>query len=449
MITYAIELEGISKRYRMYPSQRDRLKELASLGRKKKSRDFWALKDVNIKVERGTALGVLGRNGAGKSTLLEIVSGVLQPTRGSREVNGRLAALLQLGAGFNKEFTGRENIILNGLILGIDRKEMLRRFDEIVAFADIGEFIDQPMKNYSSGMRARLGFAVAVNVEPDVLLVDETLSVGDGVFRQMGLQKMHDLRDSGTTVLFVSHSPDMVRNFCTEAMLLHKGEMLAYGEMDPTIERYQALIAEINAQKRLKVDPDLQKLGDDEAIGLSDEYSPDEPSFQENPETDRGRSKALQTTGEAKISDVEVLDENDVLTESVEFGSRVRIRIHVKYNEAVADSAVRIALRNKGGLDVFSTTNKAENAPLKGMEKGDRIVADFAFEVPIKPGSYTVSASVASPSRPKGAYFDRVDVAAVFKVSKPKGRANIQGLVHLPTEAEIHIPANGRQSRSA
>ena len=259
----ALSIKGVSKSYRIYPSKRDRMKEVFSLGKSKCSYDFWALQNVSVDVEWGTTLGVLGRNGAGKSTLLQIASGILQPTRGAIEARGRLVALLQLGAGFNLEFSGRENVILNGLILGISRRDMMRKLDEIEAFADIGEFMDQPVKTYSSGMRARLGFAVAVSVDPDILVVDETLSVGDAIFKHMSLQKMRDLRDRGTTILFVSHSTSMVRDFCTEAILLHRGKLLAHGETQEAIDRYHSLLASIEAARNGKAldprrDPELR-----------------------------------------------------------------------------------------------------------------------------------------------------------------------------------------------
>src|SRR5215218_5398471 len=192
----AVSVKGVSKKYRIFPSARDQLKEALSFGRKKYGHDFWALQDIDLEVEPGTTLGIVGRNGAGKSTLLNIIAGIRPPTSGTVEVNGRLVALSGLGAGFNSEFTGRENIMLNGLILGIERKELLERFDEIVEFADLGDFIDQPIKTYSSGMRSKLGFAVAVNVEPDVLILDETLAVGDAVYKETALQKMYELRDA-------------------------------------------------------------------------------------------------------------------------------------------------------------------------------------------------------------------------------------------------------------
>nr|MDQ3302626.1 ATP-binding cassette domain-containing protein [Actinomycetota bacterium] len=172
-----ITLQGVGKKYRAYSSRREQLKDILSFGKSRRSHDFWALQDVSLQIEPGATLGILGRNGAGKSTLLKVISGVVTPTTGTVEMNGRLAALFGLGAGFNPEFTGRDNVMLNGLLLGIERDEMLERFDDIESFADIGPFMDQPVKTYSSGMRARLGFAVAVNVEPDVLVVDETLSV--------------------------------------------------------------------------------------------------------------------------------------------------------------------------------------------------------------------------------------------------------------------------------
>jgi ABC-type polysaccharide/polyol phosphate transport system ATPase subunit len=266
----AISLRGIGKKYRIFPSRQDHLKEILSFGRIKRSHDFWALEDINLDVAPGTTLGILGRNGAGKTTLLRIISGIVAPTTGTVEVNGRLAALFGTGAGFNPEFTGRDNALLNGLLLGIDRKEMLERFDEIEAFADIGEFIDQPVKTYSSGMRSRLGFAVAVNVDPDILVIDETLSAGDAVFKQMAFEKMRELLGSGTTILFVSHSLGMVRSFCNRAVLLHKGKMISSGDVSETLERYEALVSDIKARNSTR------STGSDGRLGYEIEHEDEE-----------------------------------------------------------------------------------------------------------------------------------------------------------------------------
>lgn len=423
-----IRLQNVSKSYRIYPSRLDQLKEVASLGRMKRGHDFWALRDINLEVERGTTLGILGRNGAGKSTLLQIISGFLPPTTGSVEAYGQLV-FLQLGAGFNREYTGRENVMLNGLILGIDRRKMLERFDEIEAFADLGEFMDQPLKTYSSGMRARLGFAVAVNVEPDILVVDETLSVGDAVFKQMGLQRMRELRDQGTTILFVSHGTGMVKSFCTEAILIHKGEILTSGGTSETLDHYQALTSRIQSGK---------KEGSDEASYnmARDDEGEESPTFKRNSNLERRRSRLRHGTGEARISNVEILDENREPTASVNSGAAVTVRVHVQYEEAVKPSKLSITLRNKTGLDVFST-----GTTIRRTENDDetQAIADFTFAVPLKPGNYSVNAAV-SDHKNKTLFFDWVDVAAVFELEGAEDKGDGAGLLNLPAEAEVHHP---------
>lgn len=453
----AISLQGVSKRYRLYTRPQDRVKELLTLGKKSYGEDFLALNDINLEVEPGTTLGILGRNGAGKSTLLKIVSGVLNPTEGQVEVNGRLA-LLQLGAGVNADFTGRENVMLNGLILGIEREEMLERFDEIEAFADLGDFMDRPVKTYSSGMRARLGFAVAINVQPDILILDETLSVGDAVFKQVGLQKMRDLRDKGTTILFVSHSMGMVKNFCNRAVLLHKGELVAEGETSETLDRYQALLS--TSQSKGK--SNKQNNGGIQDSAQEIEYDIDEddvvsgPAFKEDPGlAESARASIRHGTGEARISSVEVLNTRGEPVEIVSAGSRITVRVHLSYEQQVRGSSLSITLRNQTGLDIFTTSTKQEKSPLRLREQGEKVIVDFSFEVPLQPGNYSVTAAV-SPARNDNTYMDWVNVAAVFKILRPDEGGNIRGLVHLPAEVEIHSPEKqssydneGRQSRSA
>jgi ABC-2 type transport system ATP-binding protein len=438
----AVKLKGVSKSYRIYPRQRDRLKEVLTLGRIRHGRDFWALKDVNLEVEPGTTLGMLGRNGAGKSTLLRMISGVLPPTRGDVEVNGQVV-MLQLGAGIDPEFTGRENVMLNGMILGMERKKIMERFDEIEAFADIGEFMDQPVKTYSSGMRARLGFAVAVNVEPDILIVDETLSVGDAVFKHMCLQKMRELRDSGTTILFVSHSMGTVKDFCSRAVLLHKGRLIHEGDTAETIDRYEALLTQMRAKRNAELlnseqsSYDIDEEGE-AATGLV---------FKESPELGRRAPSLRHGTGEARITHVEVLDERGLPVETVTPDATVTVRIYAEYLEDVPDSLVHLTLRTKTGLDVFSTNSDLEGARIGAKVKGERVIADFTLGVPLKQGLYSVTAAI-SYAQSKKLYLDWLDVAAVFIISRPKNHRPIQGLVHIPTTVEIHDP-DRRQDRTA
>jgi ABC-2 type transport system ATP-binding protein len=418
----AVSLRGVSKRYRIYSSQRERLKGALTFGRGA-GRDFWALKDIDLDVEKGTALGVLGRNGAGKSTLFRTISGVLQPTRGTVQVNGRMVALFQLGAGFNDDFTGRENILLNGLILGIERREMLELYDEIAAFADIGEFMDQPLKTYSSGMRGRLGFAVAVNVKPDVLLVDETLSTGDAVFKARGIQKMRELRDSGATILFVSHSASQVRNFCTEAALLHKGQLISRGESGEVADEYHDLVSRAARKQKAK----LEGLFGEEMFEEIDDLS--------GPDLKRVSSAHRNGTGEARVGDVEILDDAGSPVEVVTPDSNLTVRVPVHYAQDVEGSALSIGLNNEAGLEIFSTSTDLEDVPLGDRRSGERAVVEFNFPVPLKNGRYSVSASV---TRGKNASLDRVGVAAVFKVFRPQDRGAFPGLVHLPTRVTVH-----------
>lgn len=243
----AISVQGLSKRYEIYANPRDRLKQFllprlqraTSRSAQQYFREFWAVKDVSFEIKRGETIGIIGRNGSGKSTLLQMICGTLTPTSGMVATRGRIAALLELGSGFNPDFTGRENVYLNAAVLGLSKQEIDNRFDDIAAFADIRQFMDQPVKVYSSGMLARLAFSVAVQVDPDVLVVDEALSVGDMAFQEKSFTRMKRIRDAGTSILFVSHSPSAVRNFCNRAIWLDAGQMRAIGERLAVCDQYQ------------------------------------------------------------------------------------------------------------------------------------------------------------------------------------------------------------------
>lgn len=240
MSDIAIKIENLSKIYRLYDKPIDRMKESLSISKKKYSREHYALKNITFDVKKGDSIGIIGKNGSGKSTLLKIITGVLTQSQGNIEVNGKIAALLELGAGFNPEYTGIENIYLNGTMMGYTKEEMEKRVNPIVEFADIGEFINQPVKTYSSGMFARLAFAVAINVEPDILIVDEALSVGDTRFQIKCIDKMKELKENGTTILFVSHATEQVKRFCNRAVWINNGEMMDIGESSEIIDKYES-----------------------------------------------------------------------------------------------------------------------------------------------------------------------------------------------------------------
>ena len=535
----AVSVRGVSKKYRLFPKERDRLKEVLSFGRKQYGHDFWALKDINLEVERGTTLGILGRNGAGKSTLLSIISGIRQPTSGTVEVNGRLIPLFGLGAlGFNADATGRENILLNGMILGLKRQDILEHFDDIAAFADIGEFMDQPIKNYSSGMRSRLGFAVAINVKPDILILDETFAGGDAAYKQAALQKIHELRDSGMTTLFVSHGRGMVEDLCTEAVLLHQGCVMATGETTEVLDQYQALLSGTPKQR------DERRAGggqtsDDAAVSSSEvsedskalvssiqaqrqrrrarggrtsdgvlvpEEAPEDLTFQENPDFEGRVARFRSGTGEARIFGVELLDERLRPVKAVASGSIVTVRVYLEYMEAVKDSELIIALHaterqgqpkgqegqfygpnlgyvlelyesykedpesvDEGTREFFETwspprpeanghapavvgellsaSTALKGVPLKEMERGERIVVDFTFEVPLRRGLYSISAGARAGD--KDSYLDKVDVATRLRIKRPRDQSRSQGVVRLPTEIKVRTPKGERQGQSA
>ena len=266
----AIRVDGLSKCYHVYERPQDRLKQSLWLGRKQFYREFWALRDVSFEIKRGETFGIIGRNGSGKSTLLQMIAGTLSPTAGTVQVNGRVAALLELGSGFNPDFTGRENVFMNGAILGLSEAEIARRFDEIAAFADIGDFIEQPVKTYSSGMMVRLAFAVSVCVEPDILIVDEALAVGDMAFQFKCMDRLDKLTQSGTTLLFVSHDIGAVKAFCQQALYLHTGTIKAAGSASDMTELYLCDIRD--EQKRGLADghnvSTKPALGSDKAIAF-------------------------------------------------------------------------------------------------------------------------------------------------------------------------------------
>ena len=243
-----IRVENLNKIYKMYRSPSERFKELLHPFKKKYHQEFQALKDINLDIPKGTIFGIIGQNGSGKSTLLQIITGIIRPTSGTVKVKGRISALLELGAGFHREFTGRENVFLQGTLMRMKRDEMEKHFDEIVDFADIGDFIDQPVKTYSSGMYARLAFATAINVNPEILIIDEILSVGDGMFQRRCHSKIEEFQNSGKTVIFVSHSLSIVTKICNRAILLDRGNILETGNPQDLVNTYKDLMKEREKQ---------------------------------------------------------------------------------------------------------------------------------------------------------------------------------------------------------
>ncbi len=393
----AISVEGVSKQYRIYARPADRLKEMISRGRWKTHREFWALREVSFEVEQGTTFGIIGPNGCGKSTLLQIVAGTLEPTHGAVWHTGRAAALLELGSGFNPEFTGIENVFMSGSLMGFSRAETESMVPEIERFAEIGDFIYQPVKTYSSGMYVRLAFATAISAMPQILIIDEALAVGDAVFQHRCMRRMREMQESGMTILFVSHDPSAIRALCSRAVLLHAGRMEVIGKPTDVLNRYQKLImARENAYE-------AGQPATEEAISISAE--------------DEGGPGVLSVyrhgDGSAEVLRAELLNAAHHPVELVESGEAVLLRLRVRFNAEAEAPVCGFLLRNQHGIHLYGTNTELQPADFGPVRQGQVFEVTFAFDCWLAPDTY--SATVAVHSR-DGVSFDWLDGVLFFRV---------------------------------
>jgi ABC-type polysaccharide/polyol phosphate transport system ATPase subunit len=422
----AIDVEGVSKAYRLYPTPRHRALELLMFGTRTYHTDFWALTDVSLRVAAGATLGLIGNNGSGKSTLLQLIAGIMVPTRGRVAVSGRLSSLLELGAGFNPEFTGRENVELYGIVMGMSREEVGERLPAIQAFSGIGDFIDRPVKSYSSGMFVRLAFSAAIHVNPDILLVDEALAVGDVLFQHQCIRRIREMQERGTTIVFVSHDMGMMRSICTEAVLLDRGRIEAHDDPATIANLYHAKTANLAAAA---IAPGRPR-GDSD--GLVPVAFRAEPGFDERVRVFR------HGTGAARIRQVELLDRQGRTVNSVEFDDEVILRVHVQYYEDAPFSILGFSIRDKTGTDIVGSNTHEENVPLPPRLVGDTVVVDFRQRLPLASGTYSVTTALAY-DRSKPNYFDWVDNALVLTVLPPESGKVIHGKVALPVNIAVHV----------
>ncbi|MBD0301634.1 MAG: ATP-binding cassette domain-containing protein, partial [Tolypothrix sp. T3-bin4] len=324
----AISLKNVSKCFKRYARPVDRLKEILLPG-KTYAQEFWALQDVSFQVMKGETMGIIGRNGAGKSTLLQMICGTLTATSGEVQVNGRVAALLELGAGFNPEFTGRENVYMNGAIMGLSKQDVDERFDRVATFADIGDFLDQPVKTYSSGMYVRLAFASAIHVDPDILIVDEALSVGDMFFQAKCMARMKQMMDTGVTVLFVSHDSGSVKSLCRQAILLNHGQLVSWGPSDQVVEKYFSMKVE-SEQSVLKSDKQKKDLINKKLIKLDDSLLDKQSFFVENTAFQKRASFQRIQNGRANFVNVQLLNHEGEETSLVDYEEHVTLRMFIE-----------------------------------------------------------------------------------------------------------------------
>jgi lipopolysaccharide transport system ATP-binding protein len=384
----------------LYNKPSDRLLELVPFRRGRYHSDFWALRNVTVQVGAGEILGIVGPNGSGKSTLLQIASGILQPTNGRVSVEGRVAALLELGAGFNPEFSGRENVFLNGEIMGLSHRETQLAFPKIEAFAEIGEFIDRPVKEYSSGMYVRLAFATAIHVEPDVLIIDEALAVGDAIFANRCLKKLEELKDRKITILFVSHDLGLVKRLCHRAVLMIKGQVAAEGNPGEIVNRYVGLVH-------------------------------DQQGF----ESGRSELSGNYRHGDraSVITAIRLLDDEGRETHAFRAGSTAIVKIDARFNQAVDRPIVGMLIRDRLGIEVFGTNTRIEGIELGRFDPGDVVSVRFQFACFLTRQEYTLTVAT---QHWDGASQDWLDDAVQFTVHDEK---ETTGLARFKTDISWDI----------
>ena len=384
MCDTAIEVSDVTKVYRLYERQRDRLWETLGLDRKKTYKEKYALNHVSFRVKRGETVGIIGTNGSGKSTMLKLITGVLTPTAGSIRVDGRISALLELGAGFNMEYTGIENVYLNGAMIGFTKEEIDARLDDIISFADIGDYINQPVKSYSSGMFVRLAFAVAINIDPEILIVDEALSVGDVFFQSKCYRKFEEFRRAGKTILFVSHDLSAISRYCDRAILLNQGDLIYDGTPKEAIDLYKKVLVgqyeEKPAEQPEAADGEKREIqGIGSGSDLWKRRYPVNPSLIEYGEKN------------GEIVDYALLDENGLMTSNFLKGTVFTVRMKIRAHADILEPIFAFTIKNMKGIEICGTNTTMEHVPVPTMHDGDEHVVEFTQKMDLQGGEYLLS----------------------------------------------------------
>lgn len=428
---FSIKVEQLSKCYQLYDKPQDRLKQMLFSRSKTYYREFWALRDVSFEIAPGETVGIIGRNGSGKSSLLQMICGTLSPTSGTVTTHGRLAALLELGAGFNTEFTGRENVLLNAAILGFPQEQMLERMGEILAFSELGDFLDQPVKTYSSGMYARLAFSIAIHVDPEILIVDEALAVGDARFVAKCMRRIKDIQKTGASILFVSHDVSSVRTLCDRAIWLDKGRMLEQGDVFPVTGRYMEMMFQ---------DDDAGDDDEHEAIHSANvpvlgnvlaEVVVEDIALDSRPVTHWGSHKGL-------ILSAAVLDANGARRDVHEWGKSMEIRISLRIPQSIDREhlSVAVSIKDLKGSDlIVSTTHDFESRRLPDDEEFE---VSFTLTNPLVTGKYLLVAAVENRLHRDIHYYEYIEGAHYFSSLADQ---RFFGLFQPPISQEIVAPA--------
>ena len=399
-----INLNNISKKFKVYKDKRDRFREWMLFGRKTLHSEFWALRDINLSIPKGEVFGLVGLNGAGKSTLLKIITGTMAPSSGSVNLNGKVAALLELGTGFHPELTGRDNVRINGRLLGMSEEEINQKMDEIESFCELDDYFDKPIRTYSTGMYVRLAFALATSVHPDILIIDEALSVGDAYFQQKCVKRMEAFKKKGTTILFVSHDLSMLKLFCDRIALLQKGRIEAIGNSRDILELYNAKLAEQS-----------------EGFALSTNKN------------DHSEDVLSSGNGKVIIRRVSINTPNRKDVKALEAGQECQIKIEALFSSQVYDPTVGILIRDRLGYDIFGTNTKLMSQKTGGYDPGDTANFNFNCTMNIGPGEYTLTVAVHQDSTHTSECYQWIDRILSFKVI-PRTDFQFSGVSLVATE---------------
>ena len=423
----AIQVEDVTKIYRLYEKPIDRLKETVSVTHKNYHRDFYALNGISFQVKKGETVGIIGTNGSGKSTILKIITGVLTPTTGTVKVDGKISALLELGAGFNMDYTGIENVYMNGTMMGYTRKEMDAKLQDILDFAEIGDFVYQPVKTYSSGMFVRLAFALAINVEPEILIVDEALSVGDVFFQSKCYRRMEEIRKSGTTILMVTHGMGSIIKYCDRVVLLNRGEFIAEGKPGRVVDMYKKILAgkleALKEELRLEEERKNADIGP-ESIELSDFSggmdlggSGDKEALMRDKLT-INPDRTEYGDGRAEIYDLGLLDERGNVTNLLLKGEMFTIRERIRFHAALEAPIFTYTIKDKKGTELTGTNTLYEGADIKPVKAGDSYTVEFTQKMNLQGGEYLLSMSCTGFEQGEHVVYHRLyDVTSITVIS--------------------------------
>lgn len=420
MSEIAISVNNVTKLYKLYEKPSDRFKESLGLTKKKKYKEHYALHDLNFEVKKGECVGIIGTNGAGKSTILKIITGVLNPTQGNVAIEGRISALLELGAGFNSEYTGLENVYLNGTMIGFTKEEIDEKLDSILSFADIGDFINQPVKTYSSGMFVRLAFAVAINIDPEILIVDEALSVGDVFFQAKCFHKFEEFKKMGKTIVFVSHDLGSVNKYCDKVVLLDKGRKYDEGSPKEMIDLYKKIMA--TGDTAIEEDSKSIKIADIENTEIW------KSKMVENPNC------SVYGNGWADIIDYCITNEQGQITNMISKGEKFIVRLKVKFNHDINDPIFAFTIRDKQGTEIAGTNTMYEDVKVGSVKAGEVRVASFTQNMDLRGDEYLLCLGCTGFVDGNFEVYSRLYEACMFQVLSSK---NLVGFYDMNTKVVL------------